>query len=205
MGWGITEVSCSFDRVRAMHDFIFPGFNARAALFRTFQRVVRRTSALALLFGAAAGVALAQTPLTLRFADFYLQPQGPQGPHMTETLRRADGMTVRLVGYMVQKEVPTLGRFMLSPRPVQMSDHADGDADDLPLALATVYLDPEQKEWVVPYTRGLIALTGRLELGRMEESDGRVSWVRLHLPAQATRGMNPLELASYFHSLQHQH
>lgn len=124
---------------------------------------------------------------------------------MTEVLRRADGTNVRLVGYMVQMENPTLGRFMLSPRPVQMSEHADGDADDLPLALATVYLDPEQKDWVVPYTRGLIAITGRLELGRMEEVDGRVSWIRLHLPAQATRGMSPLELASYFHSLQHRH
>jgi len=106
---------------------------------------------------------------------------------------------------MVQQEVPQPGRFMLSPRPVQMSEHADGDADDLPLALATVYLDPEQQDWVVPYTRGLIALTGTLEVGRFEEVDGRVSWVRLRLPAQATRGMNLLELAAYFHSLQHRH
>jgi hypothetical protein len=182
-----------------------PKFHPVSGPYRALWCATRRKCAVTLLLSAAACVALAQTPLTLPFADFYQQPQGPQGPQMSEALRRADGTAVRLVGYMVQKEVPTLGRFMLSPRPVQMSDHADGDADDLPLALATVYLDPEQKDWVVPYTRGLIALTGRLELGRMEESDGRVSWVRLHLPAQATRGMSTLELASYFHSLQHRH
>lgn len=124
---------------------------------------------------------------------------------MSEALRRADGQRVRLTGFMVQQEIPTSGRFMLSPRPVQMSEHADGDADDLPLALATVYLDAEQQDWIVPYTRGLIALTGQLEVGRFEEADGRVSWVRLRLPAEATRGMNALELAAYFHSLQHRH
>jgi hypothetical protein len=153
----------------------------------------------------ACNLACAQTPVDLAFREFYQQPQGPRGPQITDTLRRADGQTVRLTGFMVQQEVPQPGRFMLSPRPVQMSEHADGDADDLPLALATVYLDPEQQDWVVPYTRGLIALTGTLEVGRFEEVDGRVSWVRLRLPAQATRGMNLLELAAYFHSLQHRH
>ena len=155
--------------------------------------------------GVACSLACAQTPADLAFRDFYQQPLGPRGPQITDTLRRADGQTVRLVGFMVQQEIPQPGRFMLSPRPVQMSEHADGDADDLPLALATVYLDAEQQDWVVPYTRGLIALTGTLEVGRFEEVDGRVSWVRLRLPAQATRGMNLLELAAYFHSLQHRH
>jgi len=153
----------------------------------------------------ACSLTCAQAPIDLAFRDFYQQPLGSRGPQISNTLRQADGKTVRLVGFMVQQEVPQPGRFMLSPRPVQMSEHADGDADDLPLALATVYLDAEQQDWVVPHTRGLIALTGRLELGRFEESDGRVSWVRLRLPAQATRGMNPLELAAYFHSLQHRH
>lgn len=159
-------------------------------------------AALCVLTGAAA---LAQSTVDLAFQDFFQQPLGPRGPQMTETLRRADGQRVRLTGFMVRQEIPTAGRFMLSPRPVQMSEHADGDADDLPLALATVYLDAEQRDWVVPYTRGLIALTGQLEVGRFEEADGRVSWVRLRLPAEATRGMNALELAAYFHSLQHRH
>jgi hypothetical protein len=157
------------------------------------------------MVSVACGLACAQATVDLAFRDFYAQPIGANGPQITDALRSANGQTVRLVGFMVQQELPQPGRFMLSPRPVQMSEHADGDADDLPLALATVYLDTEQQDWVVPYTRGLIALTGQLEVGRFEESDGRVSWVRLRLPAQATRGMNLLELAAYFHSLQHRH
>lgn len=153
----------------------------------------------------ASTATLAQSPIDLAFGDFFQQPVGPRGPQIGPALHRADGQLVRLTGFMVQQEIPTPGRFMLSPRPVHMSEHADGDADDLPLALATVYLDAEQQDWIVPYTRGLVALTGQLELGRFEETDGRVSWVRLRLPAQATRGMNPLELAAYFHSLQHRH
>ena len=170
---------------------------------RSFAGLARSlAAALWLLTGAAA---LAQSPVDLAFQDFFQQPLGPRGPQMSEALRRADGQRVRLTGFMVQQEIPTAGRFMLSPRPVQMSEHADGDADDLPLALATVYLDAEQQDWIVPYTRGLIALTGQLDVGRFEEADGRVSWVRLRLPAEATRGMNALELAAYFHSLQHRH
>lgn len=205
MGAGITEVSCSSDKFLDMHGLSAPPRPVSPGSARTFCRTLLRACVPALLLCTAAGLAGAQAAPTLRFADFYQQPQGPQGPQMTAALRNADGTTIRLVGYMVQTENPTPGRFMLSPRPVQMSEHADGDADDLPLALATVHLDPEQKDWVVPYTRGLIALTGKLELGRKEEGDGRISWVRLHLPAQATRGMNALELASYFHSLQHRH
>jgi hypothetical protein len=42
-------------------------------------------------------------------------------------------------------------------------------------------------------------------VGRFEETDGRVSWVRLQLAPEATRGMNSFELTGYMHSLQHKH
>jgi len=158
----------------------------------------------------ALGVALSQSVLaqnseTLEFKSFYKLPVGSQGLEMTDALRRAHGKERTIVGYMVQQERPHLGRFLLSPRPVQMSEHADGEADDLPAALATVYLDASQTDWAVPFTRGRISLTGTIEVGRLEETDGRVSWVRMRLSPEATRGMNPFELAQYFHSLQHQH
>ncbi|WP_353203091.1 hypothetical protein [Polynucleobacter sp.] len=120
-------------------------------------------------------------------------------------MRSANGKQRKIVGYMVQQERPHLGRFLLSPRPVQMSEHADGEADDLPAALVTVYLDASQSDWAVPYTRGLISLTGTIEVGRLEETDGRVSWVRMRITPEATRGMSPSELDRYFHSLQHKH
>ena len=134
--------------------------------------------------------AAAQVTPELIFKEFFNQPVGSKGLEMSSKLSSSDGQRVRITGYMVQQEVPHLGRFMLSPRPVQMSEHADGEADDLPAALVTVYLDDEQKDWLVPYTRGLIAISGQLSVGRLEENDGRVSWVRLMLPAQATRSMD---------------
>jgi len=156
------------------------------------------------------GVALAQSVLAqnseiLAFKSFYKLPVGSQGLEMSDTLRGANGKERKIVGYMVQQERPHLGRFLLSPRPVQMSEHADGEADDLPAALVTVYLDPSQSDWAVPHTRGRISLTGTIEVGRLEETDGRVSWVRMRLAPEATRGMTPIELAQYFRSLQHQH
>lgn len=141
----------------------------------------------------------------LRMRDFFRTPVGPKGLEISDALKQADGRTVSLVGYMVLQEKTPLGRFMLTPRPVQMSEHADGDADDLPPAMAVVTLDPTQQAFAVPYVRGLIQVSGVLHVGRFEESDGRVSWVRLQLAPDATRGMNAFEVASYLHSLQHTH
>lgn len=149
--------------------------------------------------------ALAQNSEILTFKSFYKLPIGSQGLEMNDALLNAHGKERKIVGYMVQQERPHLGRFLLSPRPVQMSEHADGEADDLPAALVTVYLDASQSDWAVPYTRGLISLTGTIEVGRLEETDGRVSWVRMRVTSEATRGMSPSELAQYFHSLQHKH
>lgn len=160
-----------------------------------------------------AGISYAQTPPTtpsinvidLRFKDFFRAPGGPRGLEISDTLRRADRQLVNLTGYMVQQETPAVGRFMLTPRPVQMSEHADGDADDLPPATVLVYLDAAQKDWVVPYARGLVALTGVLTVGRHEGPDGRVAWVQLQLAPDAARGMSPIEQVLYQHNLQHRH
>ena len=160
--------------------------------------------ALALPLHAQNLPAASEAPL-LRFADFFQQPMGSKGLALTQELLQADGHSVRLSGYMVQQELPATGRFLLTPRPVRMSEHADGDADDLPAAWAMVYLAPEQQDFAIPYQRGLIELSGVLHVGRLEEEDGRVSWVRLQLGSEATRGMNASELAIYLHSLQHIH
>jgi hypothetical protein len=144
-------------------------------------------------------------PLSLHFQDFFQQPMGPRGAEITPALLQANGQTVLLTGYMVQQERPMLGHFMLTPRPVRMSEHSDGDADDLPAAWAMVYLDASQQDFAVPYQRGLLQVRGVLSVGRLEEQDGRVSWVRLQLEPQATRGMNAFEVANYLHTLQHIH
>jgi hypothetical protein len=147
----------------------------------------------------------AATAPLLRFADFFKMPMGKQGAEFTPALLNANGQTVRLTGYMVQQERPVLGHFMLTPRPVHMSEHSDGDADDLPAAWAMVYLDPAQHDFTVPHQRGLLEISGVLSVGRLEETDGRVSWVRLQLQPEATHSMNAPEATDSRHALQHVH
>jgi len=144
-------------------------------------------------------------PVSLVMQSFFQLPVGPKGLVISDTLKQSQGQRVRLTGYVVQQEVATLGRFLLTPRPVQMSQHADGEADDLPPATVFVRLDASQQDWVVAHARGLVEVTGTLEVGRLEEIDGRVSWFRLQLDPQAVRTMTRFEVANYLHSLQHGH
>jgi hypothetical protein len=182
-------------------------------LFLFFPMLTPLRQLLAITAAFWMGVAQAQTvapeasikPVELSFHDFFQTPVGPTGLAISDTLRQADGQTVRLVGYMVQQEIAPTGRFFLTPRPVQMSENADGDADDLPPATVVVYLDAEQKDWKVPHVRGLLSVSGKLSVGRREGPGGRVSWVHLQLAPEATRGMNSFELAAYLHNLQHRH
>ena len=162
--------------------------------------------------GPAQGTATtpAATPATvaqpLRFGDFFKFPVGPRGLELSPVLQQASGQQVLLTGYMVQQENGSQpGQFFFTPRPVQMSEHADGDADDLPPATVLVKLAAEQSNWVIPHTRGLVQLQGTLAVGRQEASDGRVTWVQLQLPPSATRSMNPREWAGHLHGLQHRH
>ena len=131
----------------------------------------------------------------LRFSGFFRHPIGPRGLEMADALRAADGRRVRLVGYMVAQEQPTPGRFMLTPRPVRMSEHADGEADDLPPATVAVLLDEHQRDRVIEHRPGLISIVGRLAVGREEDSGGRVSWVRLHLDSDGVADSAPRESA----------
>ena len=141
----------------------------------------------------------------LQFRDFVRLPIGPKGMELSESLKQAQGQRVRIVGYMVQQEVPSPGGFLLAPQPVQMSQHADGEADDLPATTVLVQFDSSQKEWNAAHVRGLLALEGILSVGRKEASDGRVTWVRLQIDPERLRAMNSFELAGYLHNLQHRH
>jgi hypothetical protein len=148
---------------------------------------------LSTLWSCAASAQTAEpAPIALTFGSFFAQPIGPRGLEISEALRRADGKRVRLVGYMVAQEEPQPGRFLLTPRPVIMSEHADGEADDLPPATVTVLLDASHADHLVAHQRGLLALTGRLKVGRDENPmTGRVSWLRLQLDADAVAAHGP--------------
>lgn len=157
--------------------------------------VLTRYSIAALLLASsavpAAPAAIAQItetaaePTALRFRDFYQSPIGPAGLQMSAALRQAHGQRVRLTGYMVTQDAPLNGHFFLTPLPVSMSSHADGDADDLPPSTVLVQMPPTEQAQTVLSTPGLLQLTGQLQVGRFEMPDGRVVWVRLLLEPQA--------------------
>jgi hypothetical protein len=137
---------------------------------------------------AKATEAAAPAPIPLRFAELYRWPVGPQGLVMSEKLLGAAGHEVRLRGWMVAQETPPHGYFLLTARPVRLSEHADGEADDLPAATVLVRLPPgstsasapaSTASW--PHQTGLIEMAGTLRVGRSVEPDGRVSWIQLQL------------------------
>jgi hypothetical protein len=161
---------------------------------------MRRLLRLLALFGAVscsspASVAetlpasAAPAPMALRFAEFYQSPVGPQGLVMSEKLKTAAGREVQLRGWMVAQETPPHGYFLLTARPVRLSEHADGEADDLPAATVLVRLptggagsapaSASTASW--PHQAGLIEMAGTLRVGRSVEPDGRVSWIQLQL------------------------
>ena len=136
---------------------------------------------LAVSLAAATAAMAAEPPRELRFADFFVSPIGPRGLQPTPTLLAAAGQRVRITGFMVAQEQPQPGRFFLAPLPLVMSEHADGEADDLPPSTVVVIMPLAERAITLPHTRGLLQLTGTLKLGREELDDGRVSWLRLLL------------------------
>ena len=117
----------------------------------------------------------------LAFSDFYVMPVGPLGLEPTDKLLALRAKRVRLVGYMVHEEEPIAGVFMLTPRPVQLAEVADGPADDLPATTVFVHLPAHDQQRVIPYRAGPWVLTGTLELGAQPESNQRMSYTRLRL------------------------
>src|SRR5262245_23045666 len=118
----------------------------------------------------------------LKFNEFFVLPVGPLGLEPTEKLRSLDGKRVRMCGYMVRQEKPPVSTFLFAPIPVQIHEHDNGLADDLPPATVRVAV-PTCREKPVPFAADLMALTGTLHLGNRAEADGRVTFARLELDA----------------------
>lgn len=123
----------------------------------------------------------ASTANELKFSDFFKMPVGATGLEATEQLNLANGTRVCIAGYMVKMESPSPGQILLTPVPVVMSEHADGEADDLPVTTVSVLLTSDQQTWVVPHVTRQVAVTGTLRVGRREVGEGRISWIQLEL------------------------
>lgn len=124
----------------------------------------------------------------LRFNEFF-EPPGDRGLAFTPRLRSLAGKRVQLTGYMAQEERGVPGRLLLAPFPFTLHEDEYGLCDDLPPAVVFVRT-PDQEERKLPFTPGLLRLTGTLELGARDEPDGRVSHVRLVLDSPEA-ALNP--------------
>jgi hypothetical protein len=122
----------------------------------------------------------------LKFSEFFRQPVGPRGLEYTEKLQRLNGHRVRVLGYMVEQSQPTPHCLLLAPIPVKLHEDEWGFCEDMPAAVLHVFVDPSASD-VVPFTPGLMLLTGTLSIGNRAESDQRVSTVRLQLDPPAAR------------------
>jgi hypothetical protein len=129
--------------------------------------------------------ALAAVP-ELDMRDFYKRPVGPYGLEPSAMLLNAKDQRVRVKGYMVQEEEPTPGLLMLSLVPVNIPEKEDGPSDDLPGSTLFVHLPATDANKALAYRPGLLELVGTLKLGREEEANGRVSYVRLLLDQSPT-------------------
>jgi hypothetical protein len=118
----------------------------------------------------------------LKFNEFFALPIGPLGLEPTEKLRSLDGKRVRILGYMVRQEKPPIGTFLFAAIPVQVHEHDNALADDLPPATVRVAV-PTCRQKPVPFSPDLMALTGTLHLGNRADADGRVTFARLELDA----------------------
>ena len=124
----------------------------------------------------------------LKFHELYKLPIGARGLEPAEKLLSLAGRQVRMLGYMARQETPTSEFFILSPLPVSLSDEDESLADDLPASVVFVHVDlPDDRP--LPYSPGLLQVTGRLEIGAVEESDGHVSSIRLQLDRKSSQAM----------------
>lgn len=136
--------------------------------------------------------ALPEGVTELKFNEFFVNPVGPRGLELTEKLRSMDGKRVRIAGFMAHQSLPTERCFLFSPVPVMMHEHEYGFADELPASTIHVFTSPESPA-EVPFTPGVLLLTGTLSVGSRAEADGRNSLVRLQLDPPTAEQQKALE------------
>jgi hypothetical protein len=126
-------------------------------------------------------------PVPLSFQAFYQSPIGPQGLVLNAQVLSLQDQWVRLSGYRVKTDSPTVGWFLLAPLPNQTSPEEEGDANDLPANTVLVWLDPAQQETPVPNDGGPLTLAGRFHWGAALAPDGQTYWFSLQLPARVSK------------------
>jgi len=120
-------------------------------------------------------------PVALTFDRLVVQGHG--APAIAPEALALAGRRIRIVGHMVRMELPPRAAFYLAARPVDADESGGGTAD---LPLAAVRVEVPWIAGVVPRVEGPVEVVGTLEVGRAEDAEGRVSWLRVVLdPAPA--------------------
>lgn len=145
----------------------------------TFARFILSASIVAFF---ALHSACAVEPPLINCADLLQQPIGPLGFEVSPFTKSLHAQNVRLRGYMVKSEEDARGHFYFASLPLQISEHADGPANDLPASTVLVKLDPSRANWTIPHQSGSLVLEGTLIVERHEDAQGVVSWFQLQLP-----------------------
>ncbi len=115
----------------------------------------------------------------LAWEEFFVRPVGAYGLQLTDKLKSLNGKRVRLVGYMVGRDAPQTGAFILAGRPYRIEDNEDG-LSGLPANVVRVTV-PGSEKTIIPFTARPLLLTGVLSVGNREEKDGSVWLARLVL------------------------
>jgi hypothetical protein len=113
----------------------------------------------------------------LRFDEMLVAT--PRALEPSVKLKSLNGKRVRLVGYMAYQEAPPMGAFFLCPRPTHNDEGGAGTADLPPVAVLVVVRSAKGKQ--LEHIPRPVEVTGVLDLGRQEEEDGTISFVRLIL------------------------
>jgi len=121
----------------------------------------------------------------INFSNFYKKPIGPLGLEIDPEILKLNNKYVQLSGFMEQRETDPIGSFMLTPRPIQSAEEADGDANDLPPSATLVVLDKSQKDMIIPHREGIVTVQGIFKIGRFVKEDGSVNWFRIELAPNA--------------------
>jgi hypothetical protein len=121
----------------------------------------------------------------LGFDEFYKMPVGDRGLEPTGKLLSLNGKRVRIVGYMAEMQLRGNRQMIFAPVPLKAQPLEYGQADDIPAAHVLVRVPGNASERV-PFTPGLMLLTGKLTVGG-RSLDGENAFVRLLLdPPQET-------------------
>lgn len=131
------------------------------------------TAALALSVDGAP----AREPVLLDLRELFVAEEGRT--RLSPRTEALAGRRVRIRGYLVQMENAPEGALYVAARPV-FQDESGGGTGDIPPASVRVSVR-EAEGAQVPWTSRPIEVVGTLEIGREEDAEGRVSFVRLAL------------------------